>query len=84
MSEVGTCWWKAPEVSTLHYDQSADVFSFGVLLLELIIRGMWSLAYELGRSDLSYAGDGEDIRLAMTYQKSKKELIFLVDPELLR
>ncbi len=29
------------------------------------------------------AGDGEDIRLAMTYQKSKKELIFLVDPELL-
>lgn len=38
MSEVGTCWWKAPEVSTLHYDQSADVFSFGVMLLELIIR----------------------------------------------
>jgi serine/threonine protein kinase len=38
MDEVGTPWWRAPEVAAHHYDMSADIFSFGVVLYELILR----------------------------------------------
>jgi serine/threonine protein kinase len=38
MSEVGSPWWRAPEVATKHYDMSVDIFSFGILLLEIIVR----------------------------------------------
>jgi serine/threonine protein kinase len=69
MSEVGSPWWRAPEVATKHYDMSADVFSFGILLLEIILRR-----------------PGEEIRLAMTFQKSKKgePLAFGVRPEIIK
>jgi len=36
LAEVGTPWWRAPEIHTGHYDFSADIFSFGILLLEII------------------------------------------------
>eukprot|EP01098_Paradermamoeba_levis_P007084 TRINITY_DN2944_c0_g1_i1.p1 TRINITY_DN2944_c0_g1~~TRINITY_DN2944_c0_g1_i1.p1 ORF type:complete len:429 (+),score=111.04 TRINITY_DN2944_c0_g1_i1:145-1431(+) len=36
LEDVGTLWWRAPEVSTGKYDLKADVFSFGIVLLELI------------------------------------------------
>jgi serine/threonine protein kinase len=38
MSEVGTPWWRAPELSTHLYDFSADIFSFGIVLYEIILR----------------------------------------------
>src|SRR5690348_11651658 len=38
MPEVGTPLWRAPELSTHIYGPAADVFSFGVVLLELLTR----------------------------------------------
>ncbi|KAF0313261.1 Dual specificity testis-specific protein kinase 1 [Amphibalanus amphitrite] len=39
LSTVGSFWWMAPEcISNLPYDQRADVFSFGVILLEMVGR----------------------------------------------
>jgi len=62
LDAVGTPWYRAPELSSHHYDMSADVFSYGIALLEMITRAK-----------------GEDIRVAMTFEKGKLE--FGVDPE---
>ena len=36
-SAVGTCHWMAPEVlQSNHYDQKADVYSFGMIMFEVI------------------------------------------------
>jgi len=65
---IGTPWWRAPEVDTSdHYTQSADVFSYGILLTEIIT-----------------ACSGEDIRLEMVDEKKTKGLNFVYDPEKLR
>ena len=37
-SEVGTSFWLAPECSTGHYTEKADVFSLGVLFLAILQR----------------------------------------------
>ena len=39
LSTVGSFWWMAPEcITNRPYNQRADVFSFGVILLELVSR----------------------------------------------
>jgi hypothetical protein len=38
MSEVGTPLWRAPELSSHMYGPAADVFSFGVVMFELLTR----------------------------------------------
>jgi hypothetical protein len=38
MAEVGTPLWRAPELSTHLYGPAADVFSFGVVMFELLTR----------------------------------------------
>lgn len=38
MPEVGTPLWRAPELSTHRYGPAADVFSFGVVMFELLTR----------------------------------------------
>ncbi|XP_049848484.1 LIM domain kinase 2-like [Schistocerca gregaria] len=62
MSEVGTPWWRAPELSTHHYGPAADVFSFGILLCEIITRRNGDdiragMTYE--RNRLDFATDPE-------------------------
>jgi len=36
--EAGTCHWMAPEVPTGRYDEKADVFSYAMVLFEIICR----------------------------------------------
>ncbi|KAL6070951.1 putative serine/threonine-protein kinase kinX [Balamuthia mandrillaris] len=38
LSAVGTPWWRAPEVNQYSYDGRADIFSFGIVLGELVLR----------------------------------------------
>ena len=39
LSTVGSFWWMAPEcITNRPYNQRADVFSFGIILLELVGR----------------------------------------------
>ena len=38
LCDVGSPWWRAPECSTGSYGLPADVFSFGVTLLEILLR----------------------------------------------
>eukprot|EP01103_Thecamoeba_quadrilineata_P006051 TRINITY_DN15787_c0_g1_i1.p1 TRINITY_DN15787_c0_g1~~TRINITY_DN15787_c0_g1_i1.p1 ORF type:complete len:561 (+),score=96.65 TRINITY_DN15787_c0_g1_i1:2-1684(+) len=53
LESVGTLWWRAPEVDSFDsYDERADIFSFGMVVMEIITRA-----------------SGEDIRLAIVYQK---------------
>mmetsp|Transcript_13534 Transcript_13534/g.29719 ORF Transcript_13534/g.29719 Transcript_13534/m.29719 type:complete len:287 (-) Transcript_13534:354-1214(-) len=33
---VGTCLWMAPEVATKHYDEKVDVYSFAIVMFELL------------------------------------------------
>lgn len=35
--EVGTKWYKAPEVDTSNYDHKVDIYSLGIILFELMI-----------------------------------------------
>lgn len=46
-SAVGTCHWMAPEVlQSNHYDQKADVYSFGMIMFEIICREIPFEEYE--------------------------------------
>jgi hypothetical protein len=38
LSAVGTPWWRAPEVDQNEYDERADIFSYGMVLAEIITR----------------------------------------------
>merc|ERR1712137_43717 len=66
--EVGTMWWRAPEVDSREdYTKSADVFSFGILMSEIIT-----------------AIPADDIRTEMIDMEKSKGLVFVVDSEKLR
>ncbi|OWY94595.1 TKL protein kinase, partial [Phytophthora megakarya] len=61
---VGTMLWMAPEVMMAeHYDESADIFSFGVLLSELDLQ---CLPYAHARFD---PGTGKKVPDAVILQK---------------
>lgn len=38
LSAVGDPWWRAPEVDNYEYDERADIFSYGIVLGEIITR----------------------------------------------
>lgn len=66
--EVGSVWWRAPEIFKKKYDKRCDYFSFGVLLIEIITRDLG----EDIRTNMTCE------------RKEKGELIFGVDSDLLK
>ena len=66
--EVGSVWWRAPEIFRKKYDKRCDYFSFGVVMAEIITRDL---------------GEDIRLSMTVE-RKEEGELIFGVKPHMLK
>ena len=60
MTQIGTPLWAAPELlSGRRYDESVDVYSFGCVLFEIVVRHQpWDRELEASKAQLQKSGSG--------------------------
>ncbi|KAH9091275.1 hypothetical protein LEN26_018807 [Aphanomyces euteiches] len=77
-AEAGTAAWIAPEVLTNsgHYDQSADIYSFGVVLSEL---DTWQIPYSSTSSSQSGTSGMSSVHMTMLVAAGKLRPAFRPD-----